>query len=786
MKSNNKGFTLLEMLVTVMLLGLVMTMLTSFVASSSRQYSKGTREARMQMEAQETMNFIEKLVTDGTADSGCFSFSSNVFTAYILKDTTLSKYTISFDQSEKMLRYTRQDKIYGSYDATAGKPIVEAGSASMNTGWAAASRQNIPLSKYVSGFSVDLSELSSLGMFRVNLDFSLEGAEYSASRTYNIRNITEINERTKWINSLGEEDFDSEGTIYRGQTINLNDYAKDILKLTDTYTSWTAKSGAEDNDQIGSASTAQITLENGVLTVKNGYDWSRDIKLQLVGKTADDSTQAINLHLSEVNIVGENKTINKNDVAGTTLVTNVKGILADNAGLTFKLFFSENKVSDYSNGFSSLSGITLQNGQQSTLMSGGSSIVKVTAAKEVSQTVSGSKNRLTVILQEYNRNGAGYLYIVPYKNGNASTTILTSGVAEIAITDASTPTPTQPEPTVAPTQAPTEAPTQPYVEPTTQGLVTEVADDIVLENLTATITGVNTARADKWGFDGTFNVKLTGATGMSHNKLQFRVYTGSTNGFQYWNKELAYSQTQNGQTNASNSSSYITVTGVVTVNDICQSEIETASVRLNFGGGEFSNSIMEYLTNFDKCIEVYYAGQRISPAASYSPSGSGGNNGGGNNGGGNSGGNTDPTPSPGAPTSTQLSMTIEGSAIKLNAGFVNSKGTDLSKLSFRFYVGNVASQLAVYDSGMSFSNAATANGGVWYFGGTRSVGSNYLEVHSGPSGELVTEAFSLALTWNIGSGSVPYNQYQNIMSDYQNRLEVYYNGILISPKSKYH
>ncbi len=787
MKSNNKGFTLLEMLVTVMLLGLVMTMLTSFVSSSSRQYSKGTREARMQMEAQETMNFIEKLVTDGAADTGCFSFASNVFTAYILKDTTLSKYTISFDQSEKMLRYTRQDKIYGAYDATSGKPIVEPGSASMNSGWAAVTRQNIPLSKYVSGFSVDLSELSSLGMFRVNLDFSLEGANYSASRTYNIRNISEINERTKWINSLGEEDFDSEGTIYRGQTIDLNDYAKNILKLTDTYTSWTAKAGAENNDQIATGSTAQITLENGKLTVKAGYDWSRDIKLQLVGQTADGTTQAVNLHLAEVTIVGENKTINKSDLVGQNLVSNVKGILADNTGLSFKLFYSANKISDYTNGFNSLSGITLQSGQQSTLMSGGSAIVKVTTAKEVSQGAGISKNRLSVMVQEYPKNSAGYLYIVPYKSGSSSNVIQTSGVAEIAITDASNPV-TEPTeaPTQAPTQAPTEAPTQPYVEPTTQAVVTALEDDIVLENLKATITGASVSTANKWSFDGSFNVQLTGATGMSHSKLQFRVYTGSTSGFNFWNKYVSYGQAQVASTSVSGSGSYLNITGVVTVNDISQSEIETASVRLNFGpGSQFSDSIMEYLNNFDKCIEVYYAGQRISPAASYAPSQSGGGNNGGNNNGG--GGTQEPTP--GTPNSVNLTSRLEnGTTAKIGATFVSTKGTDLSKYSVRMYFGNAAANIAVYDSGINYQNVVlTNNQGVWYNAGSRSVGSNYIEVHMGPSEQLASESFSFNLTWNMGAKwPLQYGDLVNLLSDYQDRIELYYNGILISPKSKYH
>lgn len=778
--SRNKGFTLIEMLVTIALLGLVMTMLTTFVTSSSRQYTRGTREARMQMEAQETMNFIEKLVTDGTADSGCFSFSSGTFTAYILKGTTLSKYLISYDQSEKMLRYTRQDKIYGAYDATAGKPIVEQGSASMNTGWSPVSRENIPLSKYVSGFSVDLTELASLGMFRVNLEFSLEGAEYSASRTYNIRNITEINERAKWINSLGEEDFDSEGEIYRGQTLNLNDYAKNILKLTDTYTSWTAKSGAEDNDQIQSGSTAQITLENGVLTVKAGYDWNRDIRLQLIGETADGEKQTVNLHLSAVAIVGENKSFSKTDLVGTTLISNVKGINADNAGLSFKMFFSENKVSDYSSGFSGLSGITLESGQQSTLMSGGSAVVKVTTAKEVSQGAGISKNRLTVIPQEYNRSGSGYLYIVPYKKGTGET-IQASGVAEIAISDGSA---VVVPPTEAPTQPYVPPTTEPYVEPTTPAAPAEVADEIVLENLKATVTGVNHNLQD-WGFQSSFNVQLTGATGMSHNKLKFRVYVGSTSGIAPWDRVISYSQVSNQNTNLSVGGSYFDLTGVVSVNDINQSEIETASVTLNLGP-PFSDSVKQYLNNMDKCVEVYYAGQLISPPASYSPTAP--NPGGGGNGGGNGGGTTEPASDPNAPNVAQMSARIEGGNPKISTSFVNSKGTDLSKLKFRIYTGNLTNSINIYYTGASYQNAQILNSDqfIWSTGGSSTKGSNYIEGSTGSDAKLGSESFSIEFNWSLGVDWQLNSQLQSMLSEINDRIEVYYDGQLISARSKYH
>ena len=79
------------------------------------------------------------------------------------------------------------------------------------------------------------------------------------------------------------------------------------------------------------------------------------------------------------------------------------------------------------------------------------------------------------------------------------------------------------------------------------------------------------------------------------------------------------------------------------------------------------------------------------------------------------------------------------------------------------------------------------NQGVWYNAGSRSVGSNYIEVHMGPNEKLASESFSFNLTWNLGvNGSLQYGDLINLLSDYQDRIELYYNGILISPKSKYH
>ena len=414
------------------------------------------------------------------------------------------------------------------------------------------------------------------------------------------------------------------------------------------------------------------------------------------------------------------------------------------------------------------------------MMSGGSAVVKVTTAKEVSQGAGISKNRLTVIPQEYNRSGSGYLYIVPYKKGTGET-ILASGVAEIAISDGSS---VVVPPTEAPTQPYVPPTTEPYVEPTTPAAPAEVADEIVLENLKATVTGVNHNLQD-WGFQSSFNVQLTGATGMSHNKLKFRVYVGSTSGISPWDRVISYSQVSNQNTNLSVGGSYFDLTGVVSVNDINQSEIETASVTLNLGP-PFSDSVKQYLNNMDKCVEVYYAGQLISPPASYSPTAP--NPGGGGNGGGNGGGTTEPASDPNAPNVAQMSARIDGGNPKISTSFVNSKGTDLSKLKFRIYTGNLTNSINIWYTGASYQNAQILNSDqfIWSTGGSSTKGSNYIEGSTGSNAKLGSESFSIEFSWSLGVDWQLNSQYQSMLSEINDRIEVYYDGQLISARSKYH
>lgn len=111
-RKNNKGFTLVEVVCAVAILGLTSTAIGSAMIMSTKSYQRGSAEVDVQKEAQITTNLIGNLLIDATSvDYQEVSGTSKTLT--INQESTT--YTLVYDEATDVITYTEQ--------VTGGTPV---------------------------------------------------------------------------------------------------------------------------------------------------------------------------------------------------------------------------------------------------------------------------------------------------------------------------------------------------------------------------------------------------------------------------------------------------------------------------------------------------------------------------------------------------------------------------------------------------------------------------------------------------------------------------------------
>lgn len=185
---NNKGFTLVEMIVTIAIIAIVGGIITSLVINAQGNYNQGMAETDLQYEAQLLANQLQDLIIDATKGisyeySGVAPGGNNASgllydESEIADGTTVSgkylsiygnttSYLVEWNAAESKVYYTE-------YDVATLTP----------------SSDRELMAEYVSGFSVDLSDVDTKGTVKFNLSFKKEasGREYSTSHKIKLRN----------------------------------------------------------------------------------------------------------------------------------------------------------------------------------------------------------------------------------------------------------------------------------------------------------------------------------------------------------------------------------------------------------------------------------------------------------------------------------------------------------------------------------------------------------------------------------------------------------------------
>lgn len=223
---NNKGYTLVELLISLALLAIIMLEIFGVMQNSSKLYSNGTYEVELQTEAQQVIQQLNELMIDAN-----HSISANYNPTTSSNDITISNndaiYTIALSKADPadeygMLYYTKQDLSGGT--STPGP---------------------IPMAEYVNSISLNMLEYERNNF--VTLSVSMNNGKYSyvANQAIYLRNEIGSGQNTSY-SSGGAFDYDLD--VLRLRTYDLDSI---VMKDGVTFTyDWDSTSAGEASSKF--------------------------------------------------------------------------------------------------------------------------------------------------------------------------------------------------------------------------------------------------------------------------------------------------------------------------------------------------------------------------------------------------------------------------------------------------------------------------------------------------------------------------------------------------------
>lgn len=163
-KLNNAGFTLMELIITIAILGIVGGVIVVFLQTSTKSYESTDKEVNIQYDAQVILNQIGSYILD--ADEGFYQTDNTVY-IYSNGESALDIEILSWDAEKQELYYEKkQQRNYNQ------ETVVE----------------KTTLAQNVSDFSMDFSKVEKEQKVDARLELQNNDKNFSATATWNLRN----------------------------------------------------------------------------------------------------------------------------------------------------------------------------------------------------------------------------------------------------------------------------------------------------------------------------------------------------------------------------------------------------------------------------------------------------------------------------------------------------------------------------------------------------------------------------------------------------------------------
>ena len=282
MRKNQKGFTLVELIIAVAILAVVTLAVCGFIVVGSRSYTSANTDIMLQQDAQLALNQMSDVIID-TTESISYSGLVGGSMQTVLKDSEFSgeatdkclavvnkkpetgdlnqnpSYWFYYSKADETIYFNEVDLYDGIADPAAGPTESE-----IKDKFDAASTDKAVLAEHVTEFSVDVSQFEQNRVVMLALTFENGNRMYSTSNNVTVRNRIAINNITV-------------GPMKRADEFVINAPDSITLEPGETYTFTGLKVNGEDAaagsvtwSLLGEEKNGSFISPNGTVTVGVG------------------------------------------------------------------------------------------------------------------------------------------------------------------------------------------------------------------------------------------------------------------------------------------------------------------------------------------------------------------------------------------------------------------------------------------------------------------------------------------------------------------------------------